>query len=231
MRVPQPNGDVGSLRWMQWLVTADPAVLQAGLEEPDALEFGTITWQSPRADDGWAAYRDRSFLERIGHPDLAPALRGFWPVRGPQWDGLGRTADGTVVLVEAKAHAAELRSRCAAGTRSQVRIRAALQETARALGVGVTPAWTHGHYQYANRLAHLHFLRSHGVAALLLCVHVVGDATMGGPTSAAQWRVPLGNMYTALGLTPPLPGVVNAFAWAGEISSHAEQREAAISSG
>jgi len=196
---------------MQRLVTTDPSVLRAGLEDPDALPGGPITWLSPRADDDWAEYRDGLFLEQVGHPELVSALRAFWPGRGPQWDGLGRAADGTVVLVEAKAHGSELRSRCAAGSRSLIRIRTALQETARALGVGVTPTWTNGYYQYANRLAHLHFLRSHGVSARLLCVYLVGDATMGGPTSPAEWRVPLGRMYTALGLAPPLSGVVNAF--------------------
>ena len=72
-----------------------------------------MTWLSPLLTDEWAEYRDEAFLERIGHPELAAALNGFWPTRGPQWDGLAKTGD-IVLLVEAKAHVGELASSGAA---------------------------------------------------------------------------------------------------------------------
>ena len=109
MRVVQPVGTRGSLKWIQRAIDArpnvfDPLILAA---VPGAEH---IEWLSPLANDGHAEYRDSHFLERIGHPELAPALAAFWPARGPQWDALARTDDGDVLLVEAKARIGEMLS-------------------------------------------------------------------------------------------------------------------------
>lgn len=218
MRVPQLTDRPGSLHWVQRLVGNRPDLAEAPLRAAHALPPGAaLDWVSPRAADDWAEYRDGDFLGVLGLADFAPELRAFWPARGPQWDALGRNrgTDGTVVLVEAKAHAGELASSCAAESpSSRARIAAALDRTRAALGAAPASDWLNGYYQYANRLAHLHFLRAEcGVPAHLLCVYFVGDTQMRGPATEAEWMAPLAAVYQHLGFAPgaAIPGVVNAF--------------------
>src|SRR4051794_23781825 len=106
MRVEQPVGERGSLKWVQRLVGQQAVFAEAQLHPVLGLaQHVTIDWRSPRDDDARAEYRDGAFLERIGAGHLRAALEDFWPRRGPQWDALARTSDGSVLLFEAKAHA------------------------------------------------------------------------------------------------------------------------------
>lgn len=211
MRVPQPGNGRGSLKWIQRLATKDAQTLADALGGEGVLRRGRLTWLSPLESDDWAEYRDGCFLDRIGYGQHSPALREFWPSRGPQWDGLARFEDGTVCLVEAKANVLELKSKCAASPRSRMRIDRALAATASSLGAAVTSAWIDNYYQYANRLAHLHFLRAQSVPTLLLFVYFTGDAAVAGPASAEEWQPALGRLYRSLGVPDRVPGVVSAF--------------------
>lgn len=169
------------------LATATGALDSALLKEIGG--DGPIGWRSPRADDDFAEYRDGAFLDRVGLSHLQNELAAFWPRSGPQWDGLGVSASGDVILVEAKAHVREFcSSGTTAGEASRARIDAALSATARALGATPRGAWTDTFYQLANRLAHLRFLRGHGVPAWLVLVNFVGDADVGGPETAREWE-------------------------------------------
>lgn len=120
MRVHQPQGTRGSLKWIK----------RATNEKWDTLELPilekirgatAIDWRSPRENDHFAEYRDADFLTLLGKPTLVGALRKFWPPRGPQWDGLGLTDNGALLLVEAKAHVAEL---CSPGSGASPKSRA-----------------------------------------------------------------------------------------------------------
>ena len=187
MRVVQPEGARGSLKWIQRAVNER----WQSLEDPIKSVLGPydIEWLSPLCSDSYAEYRDGSFLDRIGHVELSGDLKSFWPARGPQWDALGRTAKGDVLLVEAKAHVREpLSPGTAAGDTSRARIEEALYKVATGLGARADrAAWTHHFYQLANRIAHLDFLRSQGVPAWLVLVNFVGDEEMGGPSSREVW--------------------------------------------
>jgi hypothetical protein len=184
-RYPRPARARGSEKWMRRV--AATGALDAALLKT-MKRSGAIDWRSPRADDAFAEYRDAAFLERVGLSHLLPQLKAFWPRKGPQWDALGLSASGDVLLVEAKAH---LREFCSEGTgasaASRAKIETALNATARALGAKPRGAWTTTFYQLANRLAHLWFLREHGVKAWLVLMNFVGDADVGGPESAAEW--------------------------------------------
>src|SRR5207247_1009581 len=70
-RFPQSQGGKGSLRWIQLLVNEHPEVLNAG------LAIGPVEWRSPRADDGYAEYRDQAFLDRL-RVTLANRLAHAW---------------------------------------------------------------------------------------------------------------------------------------------------------
>ena len=166
MRVAQRAGKCGSQLWIQravgerWPALEGPVVAALG-EAASELE-----WLSPLADDDHAEYRDAAFLDRLGLDHLAPALAAFWPPRGPQWDALGRSTAGQVILVEAKSHIAEFCSPATAarGT-SRARITDRLREVATALGAKHGTRWSEQFYQHANRLAHLLFLRDAGIEA------------------------------------------------------------------
>src|SRR4051812_10571203 len=136
MRIKQPPGFRGSLKWIQRLVQHHPAALDVQLRWQGALPAGrSLTWASPLHSDAYAEYRDQDFLNRIGLAHLANELPAFWPTRGPQWDGLATDGGKRVFLFEAKAHAAEMTSTCQAGEASRNRILTACNAAKQLLGV------------------------------------------------------------------------------------------------
>jgi len=201
MRISQTPGTKGSLKWMQRLAGHHPGLFESALRAQGVLAVGaTLTWLSPLANDDWAEYRDAAFLDKVGCASLADALAAFWPSRGPQWDGLAHDSSGQIYLIEAKAHRQELASSCQAGAASLKKISAALAQTRAALGALPAADWLHGHYQYANRLAMLHFFRSHGVRAHLVFLYFTNGTAMGGPTSPADWEPSTARVKRHLGL-------------------------------
>ena len=199
MRVKQANGTRGSLMWMQRLIE-HPTVLESALRAENALPSGSsLRWLSPLKEDEWAEYRDGAFLQRIDLPDLLPALATFWPRRGPQWDGLAADDKGGIYLIEAKAHAGELGSYCQASPSSRKLIAESLETAKAAYGVSPSADWLAGYYQYANRLAHLYFFRSHNVNAHLVFLYFTGDVGMNGPASRGGWKTATDGMLRHLG--------------------------------
>lgn len=193
MRTVQEQGTRGSLKWIQRAVADRPDLLQ-----PPGLP--PIRWVSPLADDDFAEYRDAAFLERLGIGRLAGELSAFWPARGPQWDALGLAGDEPI-LAEAKAHLREFWSPpTQAGAASRVRIEAAFAQVKDALGVRAEVDWTGTFYQFANRLAHLWWLRSQGVPAHLVFVDFLDDEDMRGPTDPEAWDCEFQVAATALDL-------------------------------
>ena len=194
MRAAQPKGLRGSLKWIQAAVSLRPDLLQpAGLKP--------VEWVSPIESDAYAEYRDEAFLELLGLEHFATSLADFWPRRGPQWDALGLTEDGCV-LVEAKAHVGEFFTPpSAAGATSQAKIARAFEAVRIDLGIETTVPWDTVFYQYANRIAHLWWLRQMGVDAKLLFVSFLDDDEMGGPAHAETWQAVFSAADYVLGLS------------------------------
>jgi hypothetical protein len=93
----------GSQKWLQVVVNETPDVLNAQIiTQLKLLQTETITWLSPLAADDFAEYQDQTFLDllQIKLPNVS--LKDFWPTRGPVWDGLARSENGKVFLIEAK---------------------------------------------------------------------------------------------------------------------------------
>jgi hypothetical protein len=219
MRVKQPAGTKGSLKWVQTLVATGRA--DDGFREALGLAAEvSIDWRSPRAEDDFAEYRDAAFLRLVGLERLAEELRRFWPERGPQWDALAVSSDGRVLLIEAKAHVAEMVSSCGAGAVSRERIEQTLNECKRRVGARAESDWGVSYYQYANRLAHLQFLRDQGIRAELVFVYFVGDPDMGS-TTLAEWAAGIDACYDHLGFDADsaIPGVHRLFVNVGADSS------------
>ncbi len=118
------------------------------------------------------------------HPARA-AWREFWPQRGSvqNWDAVGwlQYPDRREwLLLEAKANVEELRSASGAKHPGSVsKIGQALEATKLAMGVDPARDWTQPYYQYANRLAFMHFLSKQGVAARMCFLYFTGDAAPG----------------------------------------------------
>lgn len=195
-RFVQQPGSRGSQRWLQHFVNHDPLALDA------AIGVGPIKWLSPLSSDDFAEYRDKAFLDRLGITLPRRPLDSFWPSRGPQWDALGRADSGECVLVEAKAHIAEVFSpKTAASEASAQVIRHALAETTAGLGALPGLDWSLRFYQYANRLAHAYLLQQlNDVPTILVFLYFVGDKDMNGPASRAEWEGAIQVLHEALGM-------------------------------
>ena len=79
----------------------------------------------------------------------------------------------------------------------------ALDETRCFLKVRSKTDWSKCFYQYANRLAHLYFLKKlNGIKATLFFVYFVGDTTVPGrdPVSREGWQTAIGLANHHLGI-------------------------------
>ncbi|MBY0530866.1 MAG: hypothetical protein K2P86_02740 [Xanthobacteraceae bacterium] len=189
MRVIKQKGVSGSLKWIQKAVNNHSEFLyeQIAAQSPTV---GEIRWVSPVVGDDYAEYVDGAFLEKINCAHLTDALRSYWPSKGPNWDALALT-EKSVLLVEAKAHVPEMMSgpSQAKSPESVVLIERTLAETAVALHAKPKILWNGPFYQHANRLAHLRFLRQHGIDAKLVLCCFVGDEERKGCMTEEEWKV------------------------------------------
>ena len=179
-----------------------------------ALGGEVVEWLDFHFDPGqvWPD-GERRGLDFIEDEALQKAWAEWWPQgRGIHcWDAVARyrkNGETGWLLVEAKGNLEELASDCQAkpaGGRGQ--IEAALAEVKRALGVDASCDWLRGHYQHANRIATLHFLGWHGVAARLLYVYFSGDRTPNRtcPADAAGWSTALAREQAHLGISADAP--------------------------
>ena len=179
--------------WLQVAVNRCPSVIDAAIAETLRLAQGeSIEWVSPLKANNYVEYCDQRFVESLGVDLRHKQLKEFWPSRGPVWDGLALTSNGRCLLVEAKANVPEFNSSPSGASEESLRkIRRALDDTKAFLSVRSKTDWTQCFYQYANRLAHLYFLKEvNEVDAALVFVYFVGDDTVPdrNPVSEAGWE-------------------------------------------
>lgn len=173
-----------------------------GGDSIDWLEFG-FHLSKPWLD---AEIKGLDFLH-AEHPARI-AWKEWWPQgRGiHNWDAVGKVRFGHVeewLLVEAKAHLAELRSDCGATSlASRLEIERAFAETKKALSVPEERDWLHGYYQFCNRVAALYFLNEHNAPARLLSIYFLGDRPLDRtfPQDEAGWREALRAQEEHVGL-------------------------------
>jgi hypothetical protein len=201
-RFPQPEAEKGSQKWVQKLVNDKPEILNSRIWS--SLNFSEeehITWLSPLKGDDYAEYRDQAFLNLLDVKLEKVPLAQFWPEGGPQWDALGKSSSGKLLLVEAKSHISELISSLQAEDQGSIeKITTSLGETKRYLNSSAQVEWTRCFYQHANRLAHLYLLRKNDLHAYLIFVYFLNDIEMKGPTSLAEWEGALRLLKSALGI-------------------------------
>ena len=202
----------GSQRWLQVIANQERLLFDRSIADSG---LGSVEWLSPLAGDEYAEYRDDEFLRLLSLQLPHRSLRSFWPNRGPRWDGLARSAAGSVLLIEAKANLPELvSSGSRASPPSAVRISHAMLEAKPSFGAPASADWTSTYYQYANRLAHLHLLRAcNYLDAYLVSLYFTGASDVHGPTTREEWLAPIAAVHHALqlGNGPLSPFVLDAF--------------------
>lgn len=208
-----------SQRWTQFFVNEQPAILNHAIRKATRITPQTdIQWHSPLMNDQFAEYSDQEFLERLGIvPETVPLtvpLLDFWPNGGPHWDGLATTSTGGVILVEAKANIAEFATNpCGAGDPASIlQINNSLSDVQQFMHIAANRCrpelWFNAFYQYANRLAHLYFLRElNGIPTHLIFLDIVNDPDSGDGAvkSTDEWKSLVQLAEACLGITPRKP--------------------------
>jgi hypothetical protein len=202
-RRPRPLETKRSEHWLRAMVNQYTDVLDTAIAEAFGWRDAEIRWRSPRQDDGYAEYYDQEFLDRLGVSDLTMPLDEFWPKSGPRWDGLARTNDGKLILVEAKAHideAVDFRSKASPDSLRIIEKR--LDEAKAAFHASEGACWHAPLYQMANRLAHLYYLAGiNGKDAYLVFIDFAAAPDVPLPVSPDEWRGAVRLAHKCLGLT------------------------------
>jgi hypothetical protein len=204
-KADQGDRKYGSQYWLQQVVNDKPKVINSAIHKALAPDvYDGIEWVSPLRNKDFKAYKDSAFLNELGLKNLNEKLAAFWPKGGPVWDGLAKAGEDSYLLVEAKSHIHEVNSPpCGAGEKSVAKIQKAFDEVRKKLKVPKTvPNWENLFYQYANRVAHLHFLRREKVNAFLVNVYFCNDCRDGvlSPRNQQEWEPALKLMKLVLGL-------------------------------
>lgn len=176
---------------------------QTGAESVNWLDYPC----SNREKFFYSEWCGLDFLQNI--VEIPYEWNSFWPQKGNQqnWDAVAQLKFGSKIewlLVEAKAHTSELKSRCKAkknGGLSQ--IQTAFNQTKAALDISDQHDWLSPYYQFCNRLAVLHFLNKNHIPARLLFVYFLGDQnpnTKSSPKNEGGWTFALTAMHEHIGL-------------------------------
>lgn len=187
------RGIKGSKYWIQTVI--EDECLRNKL---DSMIGEPLVWISPLAGskNTYDEYelKDSYVCDQMGvSTDDAQSLFSFWPKRQPQWDGLAFDSTGhTLYLIEAKAHLAELDSKCSASNpESKALILKSMQTIHdRYFPKGNFDSWVNNYYQLGNRLTFLRILNEksfgHINAVKLVLLNFVNDQKY-KPTTEHEW--------------------------------------------
>ncbi len=180
------RGRKGSKFWMQTLVNLDNGITLSKAIQSIDNSIGDIKWLSPLKDNDFTEFKTKQI------PGLEKADFSFWPNNGPWWDGVGIDDEGCILLVEAKGHVAETKTRCSASSEtSRTRIKQSMREAHNILISSHNydeDAWLNKYYQLGNRLTFLVKLREQGYNVKLVLLNIVNDPTHIA-TSFNEWQM------------------------------------------
>lgn len=165
-----------------------------------------VQWISPLRQNDFREYRNE-FIELIGEwQDKRQQLDEYWAKRGPQWDGIavveGRNGEKGLLLIEAKAHLNEMKSKIQASDKSAIRIKETIAEVRKYVGSTATDdVWLNQYYQLSNRLAYLYLLNKKlNIPTWLVLVNFVEDSTHIS-TSSSSWMNHYQDVFSQMGLS------------------------------
>ena len=233
--MPTKHGkaDKGSQKWLQILVNDCPELLNRAIaEHSQEMSADSIRWLSPLRRNGYREFCGQELIEQLGIRLEKRSLKSFWPQSGnqPNWDGIGKTENSQLLLVEAKSHIKELISTTGATEPSLSIIRSSLTETKQHIHRVSESAtdWTTGVYQYANRLAHLYLLKQlNDLDAYLVLLYFLNDKEMESgdthaPNTAAEWESVITYQDRLMGIRQRHPlssSIIHAFIDVNEIEA------------
>lgn len=199
------RGEKGSKFWIQTLVTIGQEYLLNEIKH-QLPQITAIKWESPKVSE---RYKE---LEAKNINQIKGANLSFWPPRGPVWDAVGIANDGTVLLVEAKAHPKETETECrATAQKSKDLIKESIMATHQALAMKghkyQESVWYSDFYQLANRLAFLYNLTSQNFNVKLVLLNIVDDPTY-IKTSQDEWERHYDDVFQKMLGTSTLPNNV-----------------------
>jgi hypothetical protein len=187
-RFIQESDSHGSLKDLQILINKKPVILEKMLIDKIGKPVNII-WKSPLESDQYAEYRDQEFINILGLKNkIKQPLNEFWPNCGPLWDALGLDKN-TYYIVEAKANIPEIVTPgTCADAGSKAKIVNAFSKVKKYLGINNNVDWSDTFYQYANRIAHLYYLRVlNGIDAHLINIYFINDDSVDGPHCTEEW--------------------------------------------
>lgn len=196
------RSDKGSRFWIQTLVNLDGGRALTKAIQEECREIGAIKWLSPLKKKAYQEYEIREILSE------EEADFHQWPEKGPKWDGVGVDDQRKVILVEAKGHPEESRTRCLAKSEESLAlIHESLKDTHDRLN-GSHPfhkdIWMNEYYQLANRLTFLRLLEEAGFDAKLVLLNIVNDPTHRS-TTGIEWQKHYSDLFTKMTGTSKLP--------------------------
>jgi hypothetical protein len=201
-RRERPATTTRSEHWLRVLVNEKQELIDSELNRAFSWNEEQVYWLSPLAKDSYAEYYDEAFLDLLIVKAHRIPLRKFWPIGGPRWDALAKTSSDKVILLEAKEYIEEAADGgTKAGTASRKRIMSALEQTKAYCNVNPDTKWDCAFYQYANRLAHLYYLRVlNDIDAYLVFLYFVNAPDVPSPCSRENWVGANRAVKAALGL-------------------------------
>ncbi|MGO1059667.1 hypothetical protein ACTL32_11105 [Planococcus sp. FY231025] len=180
-----------------------------------------LQWIYTLANDKGTEYDD-GFLEHLVQDpqqliEARKLIKQYWPVRGPVWDGLalvkGKKNELGIILVEAKAHPAEIISESADSSEMrEEQLRELLKMAQDAFGsASELDPWIHKYKQLASRLSFLALLsRELNIPAWLVLVNFINDKEH-KETSVTEWKNHYAEVFDTLDFKADAP-LVNRIA-------------------
>jgi hypothetical protein len=160
------------------------------------IGLGNISWISPLSSESFIEYEMKNLpkkhlielgLDTINWNDVWPSRRQ------PQWDAIGIAPDGTLIIVEAKAHINEIMSRTKLSSTSiSARYNRILNVLGESLKKDISgqDLWLTKYYQIANRFCFLDGLKNflgNRRSVLLVFLYFINDCTH-IPTTQEQFQ-------------------------------------------
>jgi hypothetical protein len=180
--------------WLRKLINNNPNILNEHLLNNHIISKNdSIEWLSPISSDDYAEYYDDEFLDRlaIDKNKLLIPLIDFWPKSGPRWDGLGKTNTNKYFLIEAKAHIEEAVD-YSTGAKSKMSIdliKNSIDKAKDFYSDNKKAYWQMPFYQYANRLAHLYYLKElNHINAFVIFIYFCNASDVAKPTNEDEWN-------------------------------------------
>lgn len=208
------SSGIEDVRWLDFDIRGEYApVPPAGADVKERMQYPKLPDKELLAVD----FLSHSEIESrfLGAQSALNKWKDYWPTRGGtmNWDAVGygkRGQQSVLLLVEAKAHIGEIKDvknrSDTMSSASQKRIQAAFSATQEWLSVTLCDWLDSPYYQYANRLAVLHYLQQHDIAACFLPLYLCGDKNPRlrqndlCPAKRSEWTAALAEMDKTLGI-------------------------------